>query len=187
MDPAEKERELLELCRRSPEVGFARLHARYLPLVWALCLKVLDSQAWAEDACQECFVRIWAGLSDFRGDSKLSTWIWTLSHRCILNLAQRESRGERRASRRDELDEHAPTLPNTGRSAADELERKDLLDRLLGELSPAQRSIVTLFYMQELSVAEVAGITGQSDGAVRVTLHRARQRMAMAARALEEK
>lgn len=177
---------LLELCRRSPESGFARLHERYLPLVWSLCLRVLGSRAWAEDACQECFIRIWHGLPAFRGESRLSTWIWTVCHRCITSLALRENRGERHPSRRLAAEDLADTLAIGDPGADEQLENRDLLQRLLAELTPGQRSVVTLFYMQELSVAEVSQITGQSEGAVRVVLHRARQRMAGVAQFLEQ-
>lgn len=185
--PAEPdpERELLALCRARPEAGFAELHRRYLPLVWGLCLRVLGSRAWAEDACQECFIRIWSGLPAFREESRLGTWIWTVSHRCVTALAIRETRGERRGSRREEADTLQDSLVQPGPGIERELERADLLQRLLRELGPAQRSVVTLFYMQELSVAEVSVITGLSEGAVRVTLHRARQRLAGAAQVLE--
>jgi RNA polymerase sigma-70 factor (ECF subfamily) len=178
--------ELLALCQRNPEAGFARLHAQYLPLVWALCLRVLGSRAWAEDACQECFIRIWKGLETFRGESRLSTWIWTVSHRCVTSLALREARGERRAGQRVDSDDLAEVLPDSAPGTDRELENRDLLQRLLAELNPSQRSAITLFYMQELSVAEVSAITGQSEGAVRVILHRARQRMAGVAHYLEQ-
>ena len=79
------------------------------------------------------------------------------------------------------------SLAQPGPGIEKELERADLLHRLMRELGPAQRSVVTLFYMQEMSVAEVSVITGLSEGAVRVTLHRARQRLAGAAQVLESR
>jgi RNA polymerase sigma-70 factor (ECF subfamily) len=150
---------------------FASLLAAHEDMVWTLCLRMTGSRELAQDAHQECFIRVWRALPSFRGEAKPSTWIWRIAVRCCREILARERRLP--ADESEALD----TLAAPDRGAGADLERRDAVAYLLGLLKPRERTIVHLFYTQELSCEEVAEAMGMRPGAVRVALHRARETM----------
>src|SRR2546421_8622297 len=77
MDPVH-ERELVERCRRGDEGAFQELVDRYKNLVFALIGRTVQDRSRAEDLAQDVFLRIHRGLPYFRGEARLSTWIYRI-------------------------------------------------------------------------------------------------------------
>src|SRR5581483_5868406 len=77
MDPVH-ERELVERCRRGDEGAFQELIDRYKELVFALIGRTVQDRSRAEDLAQDVFLRIHRGLPYFRGEARLSTWIYRI-------------------------------------------------------------------------------------------------------------
>src|SRR4026207_153589 len=75
---AGSERELVERCRRGDEGAFQELIDRYKALVFALIARTVQDRSRAEDLSQEVFLRIHRGLPYFRGEARLSTWIYRI-------------------------------------------------------------------------------------------------------------
>jgi len=151
---------------------FHELMASHEAMVWTLCLRMTGNRALAQDAHQECFVRVWKALPAFRGEAKASTWIWRIAVRCCREVLE----GERRLPLND--DEAAlAALPDGTADAHQGLEKRDAAAFLLSLLKPRERAMVHLFYTQELNCEEVAEAMNMRPGAVRVALHRARECM----------
>src|SRR5262252_4130225 len=77
MDPA-TERELVERCRRGEEAAFQQLVEQYKDLVFALVARTVQDRTRAEDLAQDVFLRVHRGLPYFRGEARLSTWIYRI-------------------------------------------------------------------------------------------------------------
>src|SRR5918911_4824167 len=77
MDPVH-ERELVERCRRGDEGAFQELVDRYKDLVFAMIARTIQDRSRAEDLAQDVFLRIHRGLPYFRGEARLSTWIYRI-------------------------------------------------------------------------------------------------------------
>src|ERR687884_1352157 len=77
MDPVH-ERELVERCRRGDEGAFQELVDRYKDLVFAMIGRTIQDRSRAEDLAQDVFLRIHRGLPYFRGEARLSTWIYRI-------------------------------------------------------------------------------------------------------------
>src|SRR5437867_8565944 len=77
MDPVH-ERELVERCRRGDEGAFQELIDRYKDLVFALIGRTVQDRSRSEDLAQDVFLRIHRGLPYFRGEARLSTWIYRI-------------------------------------------------------------------------------------------------------------
>src|SRR5919198_6717222 len=80
------ERELVERCRRGDEGAFQELIDRYKDLVFALIGRTVQDRSRAEDLAQDVFLRIHRGLPYFRGEARLSTWIY----RIVVNVCAQE-------------------------------------------------------------------------------------------------
>lgn len=152
--------------------SFDELMAAHQEMVWTLCLRMTGNRQLAEDAFQECFVRVWRSLAAFRGEARASTWIWRIAVRCCREQLERERRLPR-----DGEEESLAALADPAPGAEAALEERDAAEFLLGFLKPRERAIVHFFYTQELSCEEVAAAMGMRPGAVRVALHRAREAM----------
>lgn len=136
--------------------------------IYALCLRMTGSAEEAEERTQDVFVRAWEKLGQFRGDSRLSTWL----HRLAVNvvLQSRRSSGRRRHRERstDDLEryghEAVRAMPGT---------RVDL-ERAIAGLPDGARRMLVLRDVQGYAYREIAEIEGVSLGTVKAQIHRAR-------------
>lgn len=146
----------------------------YQHRVFAVACRMLGSRAEAEEVAQEVFLRVHRSLADFRGEAKLSTWLYAITSRLCLN---RLASGERRMARGRQTEETLSDLPSAEGDAAARLEQKEIetaLHRAIGELAEERRILVILRDVEGLSYEEIAQALQLSLGTVRSRLHRAR-------------
>ena len=144
----------------------------YQHRVFGVALRMLGNRAEAEDVAQEAFVRAHRALGGFRGDAKLSTWLYAITSRLCLN---RLASGERRMARQGE--DALLRLSDAGSRPDAALERRELetaLGRAIAELPEDRRIVVVLRDLEGLSYEEIAQVLELELGTVRSRLHRAR-------------
>jgi len=141
---------------------FRTILAQYQDKVYRLACGMLGDGAEAEDAAQETFVRVWKGLGKFRGESSVSTWIFTIARRTCLDALKARK-------------------PNVSLSEFVEkpVREKEVLDvdALLQDLPERAREAVVLFYLEDRSYEEVALTMAVPMGTVKTLLFRARKQM----------
>jgi RNA polymerase sigma-70 factor, ECF subfamily len=172
MERAGDDAQLVDRLRRGDPRAFEELVITHQHRVFGVALRMLGSRAEAEEAAQEVFLRAHRAIADFRGDAKLSTWLYTIASRLCLN---RLAAGERRLTREGE--EALARIPSSHASPADELERSErdaALHRAIAELSDERRMVVVLRDLEGLSYEEIAAALDLELGTVRSRLHRAR-------------
>jgi RNA polymerase sigma-70 factor (ECF subfamily) len=165
--PANREEPAVALTFNAVYVAHAQNVARWVT-------RLGGPGADVEDLTQEVFVIVARRLAQFRHESQVSTWLFGIAARVAAN--DRRRRRLRRWWMRlvPVFDDH-PASP--GSSPADRLDRAEERRRFydaLDQLSERQRRALVLFELEELSVAEVAGLMGLKEGNTRVLLHRAR-------------
>jgi RNA polymerase sigma-70 factor, ECF subfamily len=186
------ERRLIRAIRKGDERAFARLVHGYQDRVYGLCLRMLRRPDEAEDVAQEVFVSLHRGLSSFRAESKLSTWIYRITrNHCLNRLKYLERRHDDAQAPLDSVSEaglaeaagHRPTRPDQ------HLEGRELrgrLERALGELGEEQRLLVLLRDVEGLSYEEIVEVCELPLGTVKSRLHRARLALATRLRQWQE-
>jgi RNA polymerase sigma-70 factor (ECF subfamily) len=140
--------------------------------VYGLALRMLGNPADAQDVAQEAFLRAHRGLAEFRGDARLSTWLYAIVSRLCLN---RLAGSERRLNRQGE--ETLAQLPDAAPGPDQALERGELeeaLHRAIAELPDERRIVVVLRDVEGLAYEEIAEVLDLPVGTVRSRLHRAR-------------
>jgi RNA polymerase sigma-70 factor (ECF subfamily) len=158
--------------RAGDERAFARLVDRHRDRAYALALRIVRVPAEAEEVAQDAFVRVWRALPGFRGDAAFSTWLYRIVVRRSLDrVAVLRTRGGRE-SPLESVPEQASGAP--GPADLETRRRAARLERLMGRLSEVQRIVVTLFYHQDRSLAEVARTLGLAENTVKTHLQRAR-------------
>jgi RNA polymerase sigma-70 factor (ECF subfamily) len=172
MERAGGDAQLVDRLRRGDRRAFEELVIAHQHRVFGVALRMLGSRAEAEEAAQEVFLRAHQAIAGFRGDAKLSTWLYAITSRLCLN---RLASGERRLLREGE--ETLARLPSGHASPADELERSErdaALHRAIAELSDERRMVIVLRDLEGLPYEEIAAALDLELGTVRSRLHRAR-------------
>ena len=164
--------DLLERLRAGEPRAFEDLVRSYQHRVFGVALRMLHSPAEAEDIAQEVFLRVHGAIGDFRGDAKLSTWLYGIASNLCLNRLASASR------RRMRHDEDALTrAASEGPDATAMVERGEVeaaLHQAIAELPDERRIVIVLRDLEGLSYEEIAQALDLEAGTVRSRLHRAR-------------
>jgi RNA polymerase sigma-70 factor (ECF subfamily) len=145
--------------------------------VYGLSLRMLRHPQDAEDATQEVWERALAGLSRFRGDSSLATWLYSIAMNVCLTRIDRAARS-RVVTTDDPLGDDllidpADDGPDAERCALS-AEARVAIERALGELDPALRAVILLRDREDLRYEEIAQILDIPINTVKTRIHRAR-------------
>jgi RNA polymerase sigma-70 factor, ECF subfamily len=168
---SDKEIEELLASGRTVQAFEMLIHA-FQHKIFRLAYTMLGERSRAEDAAQETLLRVWKALPRFRGESSLSTWIYTIVRNYCLSSIQR-SGGKRTSS----LEEPGVRAAAEAPGHVSQAPLPDV-ERLVAELPDECRSAVMLYYMQEKSYEETAQALGIPLGTLKTRLHRARKLLA---------
>jgi RNA polymerase sigma-70 factor, ECF subfamily len=172
MDPA-TERELVERCRRGEEAAFQELVDQYKDLVFAVIARTVQDRARAEDMAQDVFLRVHRGLPYFRGEARLSTWLY----RIVANVcAEARSRQAPQVSLDDERTGQSVRPVAADRHASD-LELSDRLEKAIARLPANQRLLVAAHYLKGVRYEDLAQALRMPLGTVKTQLYRAKQQL----------
>lgn len=161
----------MEAVRTGDLRAFQVLYERYHRAVFAFALRSLGDRGTAEDVLQETFLRVFARRPEYRPVAAFRTWLFTIARNLVVDQIRK-----RGAESHSDADPALEMVTDPGASPLEQAEGQELSDRLeraLGRLPAAQREVLVLSRVAGLSHREVAEITGQTPGAVRVALHRA--------------
>jgi RNA polymerase sigma factor (sigma-70 family) len=157
--------------------AYGELVSRYQGYVFTLTLRMVNSREDAEEVAQDVFIKAYKYLSDFRGDSKFSTWLYTIVNTtCITFL--RKKKLEIHSLDNEKVFEVADSQDSGFRANLVEQKSKlSMVNNAIGLLSPDDAQIITLFYKAEQSLEEIAAVLGLETNTAKVRLHRARTRL----------
>src|SRR5262245_35321314 len=169
MDPA-TERALVERCRAGDDDAFRELVDRYKDLVFALIARTVQDRGRAEDLAQEVFLRVHRGLPYFRGEARLSTWIY----RIVANVCVQEHARPRAVSLDDDRTKVRPAAAD--RQFGD-LELRDRLEKAIARLPPNYRLLVAAHYRDGVQYEDLAEALQLPLGTLKTQLYRAKQQL----------
>lgn len=169
--------EIISRVLRGETQHFAELVKRYQNFVFSIIIRYTESREDAEEIAQDTFVKAYRNLADFRGESKFSTWLYTIANTTCLTFVRKKKLAIHSLD-----NDHVFELADTGESSfrADQIEQKSraqMLHHAIQLLSPDDARIITLFYKGEQSLEEIGQIMGIEPNTVKVKLHRARARL----------
>lgn len=172
---------LMARCARGDQAAFQMLYERHHRMVYNLAFRLLGNHADAEEVLPDVFVKVWQKAGEFRGQSRVTTWLY----RVTSNMAMDRLRAARvgREVYYEDLTIAEKEMPDRG--AASEtpeqavLRQEDerALELALGRLGAEDRLLVTLYHLQGCSYAEIEEITGVTPVNIKSKLFRARRRL----------
>src|SRR5437764_125676 len=172
MDPVH-ERELVERCRRGDEGAFQELVDRYKNLVFALIGRTVQDRSRAEDLAQDVFLRIHRGLPYFRGEARLSTWIY----RIVANVCLQEHARPAAAVSLDDERTGAKSRPSGPDRQFGDLELRDRLEKAIARLPANYRLLIAAHYLDGVQYDGLAEALQLPLGTVKTQLFRAKQQL----------
>ena len=157
--------------------SFASIVDRYKDMVYALSMRIAKNREDAEDLTQEIFVKVYMGLPSFKGECRFSTWLFRIAYNQAIGLKREIQLQTSPIEDIVAFDEegYSPSI-----NAMEELNSQDrvkYIQMALDKMKEKEAFILTLFYLNQHSVAEISEICSVSPANVKVLLHRARTHM----------
>src|SRR5678810_793901 len=152
--------EIISRVLKGEQNAYAELVKRYQAYVFTLVLRMLKTREDAEEVAQDVFIKAYRSLADFRGESKFSTWLYTIvSTTCITFL--RKKKLDMHSLDNEKVFEVADSQDSGMR--ANQVEQKSriqMVNEAIQLLSPDDAKLITLFYKGEQSLDEIGTILG---------------------------
>ncbi len=171
---------LIRRTKAGSRQAFGQLVARYQDFVFSICLRILRNREAAEEAAQDAFLKAYQRLKQFQGDSQFSSWLYTIAYRTALDQARLKKRP---VDSTDFQEAHPAKQLSTDQKASESVEQTDLrqaLEQGIRALKREEAIVITLFYLQEQSIKEIAAITNTTVSNVKTRLHRGRESLRQA-------
>jgi len=144
------------------------LISEYQNYIYTICIGVLKTKQEAEEATQDSFLKIIRALPDYIKKGKLTTWMYSVAYRTSLDyLKKRKSTTE--------INGFDQGVPNQIEEKLQTEERNQSLLDLIDKLNPEDAGLIRMYYLEEMSIKEVAALTDMSESNIKIKLFRSRK------------
>ena len=169
--------EIISKILQGEQAIFAQLVERYQNYVFTLVLRFTDNREDAEEIAQDVFVKAYRSLADFRGESKFSTWLYTVVRTSCITFLRKKKLDTTSLDNERTLIQVENRDSGFNANIIEQKSRHAMVNEAIRLLSPDDAQVITLFYKGEQSLEEIGRIMGLDPNTVKVKLHRARQRL----------
>ncbi len=157
---------------------YAILVNKYQRYVFSIVLRYVTNREVAEEISQDVFIKAYRNLGSFKGESKFSTWLYTIVHTtCLSHLRKKKEETVLLEEETMILLHDKKNHQESPYNKYENLDRTTSLNAAINHLPHSDAQIITLFYIAEQSVSEIAEITGISTANVKVKLFRSRMKL----------
>lgn len=178
-NPAEADRALVEAVLARRPGAFDRLVREYQGLCWRVVDRMVRHPDDTRELCQEVFLRIYQTLHQYRGESALKSWVAQVAYSVAKRHLERKRIPIAEAVDGDDglslTDRVADGHDLEASMAADEI--GSLLHAAIEALPPLQRTVLTLYHLDDMPIVEIARLTGIAEGTIKSHLFRSRRRL----------
>ncbi|HTE23211.1 RNA polymerase sigma factor [Flavitalea sp.] len=157
--------------------SFSELVKRYQNFVFTITLRYTPNREDAEEIAQDAFVKAYKSLSNFRGESKFSTWLFTITTTSCLSFLRKKKLDIRSLDNEKVMAVVENQDSGFNANQMETKSRQSMVNEAIQLLSSDDANILTLFYKGEQSLEEISVVMGIEANAVKVRLHRARARL----------
>jgi RNA polymerase sigma-70 factor, ECF subfamily len=169
--------EIISRVLKGEQNAYAELVNRYQAYVFTLVLRMIKSREDAEEVAQDVFIKAYRSLADFRGESKFSTWLYTIANTTSITFL-RKKKLDVHSLDNEKVFEVADSKDSGFRAnLVEQKSRVNMVNEAIAMLSPDDAEIITLFYKAEQNLEEISRILRLETNTAKVRLHRARARL----------
>ncbi|MDX1315543.1 MAG: RNA polymerase sigma factor [Eudoraea sp.] len=168
---------LIKRLKKGDNQAFRALIEQYKHMVYTLALRIVKNEEDAEEVSQDTFIKVYQSIGSFKGDSKLSTWLYRIAYHRSLDYVKKN----KRKLQTTQLEWEETTNIQLAEMTWDHMEameKREIIQAALKHLPGEDGVILSLFYFESLSLKEIAGVLDITNNTVKVRLHRSRKRLA---------
>lgn len=164
--------EIIESVKRGNQGDYSLIVDRYKHKGFSLLKRMLKNSQDAEEVLQDCFLKAYQSLVNFRGDAKFSTWFYRIVYNSALSFLS--SKRKRFDNDLSSLEDYLELKDSDDQIYAEAENAKEYISHIIDKLPEKYSAVITMFYMEEMSLDEISKVTGSSLVNTKVILHRAR-------------
>ena len=166
--------------------AFEMLVARHERRVWGFLRRSVGNPTLAEDLLQEVFLRVVKARDEWKGESKFSTWVYTIARNLCVDHARRQvhrdaasldAPARRDEERTDTLHDHVPSGRRDAEGLASDGQLRDRIDAAIATLPAEQREVFLMRETMDMPFAEIAGVVGAPEPTVKSRMRYALERL----------
>ncbi len=173
------DQEIINSILKGNTEDFKYIIDRYKDKAFSLLIRMIKNQQDAEEALQDSFLKAYKALPGFKGEAKFSSWFYRIVYNTALTkIANNKTNITTIDIEFDDNDEPVNDLSSlyedNDMQFSDFTNVGEIINNLLAKLPAKYGAIISMFYLDEMSIEEIASSTGMTVTNVKVTLHRAR-------------
>ncbi|MEM7086388.1 MAG: RNA polymerase sigma factor, partial [Bacteroidota bacterium] len=170
------DQELINKTLQGDTRAFGLLVEQYQGYVFTIIIRMVKVREEAEEVAQDTFIKAFESLSSFRGESKFSSWLYSIAYRKALDRI-RKNKKYSASQLLEDITESEAGISENALHILEDKERKQQIQECIMQLPEIDAALITLYYFEEQSVKEIAKITELSEENIKVKLHRSRKKM----------
>ncbi len=167
--------QLIDAVIEGDQTAYRSLVERYQNYAFTITYNVLKNREEAEEAAQDAFIKAYKMMASFERKSKFSTWLYTIAYRTALDYYKKKKHQTRSIDSEESYLQIEDTKTLNPDQSMQQEDIKEQLKAAIRQLKPSDASVITLFYLHEKSVQEVAQIMNLTVSNVKTKLHRLRE------------
>ena len=156
--------------------AFAVLVEKYQSYIYTIVLRMVRVKEEAEEIAQDTFIKAYQSIESFRGESKFSSWLYSIAYRKALDSI-RKNKKYKAVELNEEITEGSIETIENALSYMEDKERTKVIQECILQLPEVEAGLITLYYFEEKSVKEIAVITKLKEDNIKVKLYRTRKKM----------
>lgn len=173
---ANTDQHLIEQTLQGDSRAYGTLVDRYKDYVFTIVLRMVKVREEAEEVAQDTFIKAYESLASFRGESKFSSWLYSIAYRKALDCLRKQKR-TRTSELLEDITEGDGSMVENALVQMERQERSLAIRRGIMELPEIEAGLVSMYYYDEMSVKEISAVTELSEENIKVKLFRSRKKL----------
>ncbi|GAC13657.1 RNA polymerase sigma factor [Aliiglaciecola lipolytica] len=161
------ERDLISAVQQGDKKAYQTLYQTYIGQVYGLCYRLTSDKSLAEDASQEVFIQLWRKIGNYKGDSKFSTWLHTVTSNITISYLRKQRGWVKRMFNIEDTEANY--------YAADQATDLSELERHVSRLPERARIVFVLHAIEGYRHEDIASMMNMAVGSSKAQFHRAKQ------------
>jgi RNA polymerase sigma-70 factor (ECF subfamily) len=166
------DQEIIESVKKGNHSDYAILIDKYKNKAFSMLTRMLKNRMEAEEVLQDCFLKAFKGLNNFKGDSKFSTWFYKIVYNSALSRLSIQKR--KTEMEMFSVEDHFNLISNYDYNLTEQKDLSLYIKEMVDKLPANYASVISMFYLESLSCEEISEVMGTSVNNVKVMLHRSR-------------
>jgi len=166
------DQEIIDSVRKGNEADYSIIVDRYKDKAFSLLKRMLKNEQDAEETLQDCFIKAYNSLNNFKGDSKFSTWFYRIAYNTA--LTKLSSKKRKTENEMTSIDGHFDLRSDYDLVNSETKDLNKFINDLVNQLPEKHATVINLYYLNEMSCDEISNILNLSVSNIKVMLHRSR-------------